>query len=181
MKKAIKYTPSQQIAIVSLRMLIGWHLLYEGMAKLLIPGWSSAGYLHESKWILSGFANWIILHSGILSAVDFINTWVLIVLGTALILGLFTRFAAISGAILLLTYYLNAPPLIGLQYVMPVEGHNLIVNKTLIEAVALITLSVFPSGLFAGLDILLFKFRNRFKWQQSYNEKGNRATIEVRS
>jgi hypothetical protein len=26
-----------------LRMVIGWHFLYEGGAKLLIPGWSSVG------------------------------------------------------------------------------------------------------------------------------------------
>ena len=54
------------------------------------------------------------LQSGVLNAVDFLNTWGLIAIGLGLILGLFTRAAAISGAILLFVYYLNNPPLIGL-------------------------------------------------------------------
>ena len=108
-----------------------------------------------------GFSNWIISHAGILNAVDFLNTWGLIAIGTGLILGLFTRPAAISGAILLFVYYLNNPPLIGLEYTLPSEGSYLIVNKTLIESVALVALAVFPSGLFAGLDIFVCRFRNR--------------------
>ena len=78
-----------------------------------------------------------------------------------LILGLFTRAAAISGAILLFIYYLNNPPLIGLEYSVPSEGSYLIISKTLIESAALIALAVFPSGYIAGLDILVSRFSNR--------------------
>ena len=145
----------QVYVLVALRLLIGWHILYEGFSKLLIPNWSSLGFLKESKWILSGFSNWIISNPGILKAVDLLNTYGLILIGLGLILGLFTRAAAISGAILLFTYYFNNPPLIGLEYTVPTEGSYLIVSKTLIEAVALIALAVFPSGLFAGLDMLI--------------------------
>jgi len=80
-----------------------------------------------------------------------------------LILGLFTRAAAISGAILLFVYYLNNPPLIGLEYSVPSEGNYLIVSKTLIESMALVVLALFPSGYFAGLDILVARFRDRNK------------------
>lgn len=161
MKKNEIYTPIQSYVLVVLRLLIGWHLLYEGFSKLLIPNWSSLGFLKESKWILAGFSNWIISHHGLLNAVDFLNTWGLIAIGTGLILGLMTRAAAISGAILLFIYYLNNPPLIGLEYSVPAEGSYLIINKTLIESVALVALAVFPSGSFAGLDILVYRFRNR--------------------
>ena len=78
-----------------------------------------------------------------------------------MILGLFTKPAAISGAILLFIYYLNNPPLIGLEYSVPTEGSYLIISKTLIESMALVVLAVFPSGLFAGLDIYVQRFRNR--------------------
>ena len=161
MKEDKIYTPVQRYVLVVLRLLIGWHILYEGFSKLLIPNWSSLGFLKESKWILSGFSNWIISHPGILNAVDFLNTWGLIAIGTGLILGLFTRASAISGAVLLFVYYLNNPPLIGLDYSLPTEGSYLIVSKTLIESVALLTLAIFPSGSFAGLDILIHRFRNR--------------------
>ena len=155
------YKPIQVYALVALRIIIGWHILFEGFSKLLNPFWSSSGFLSESKWILSGFSHWIVSHAGVLNMVDILNTWGLIAIGLGLILGLFTRLAAISGAILLFIYYLNNPPLIGLEYSVPTEGSYLIVSKTLIEAVALVALAVFPSGMFAGLDMLDSRYINR--------------------
>lgn len=163
MKEVMGYTPMQRYALVLLRFLIGWHILYEGFSKLLIPNWSSLAFLSESKWILSGFSKWIISNPDVLHTVDFLNTWGLIAIGLGLILGLFTRVAAISGSLLLLIYYLNNPPLIGLEYTVPTEGSYLIVSKTLIEAAALLLLAIFPSGLFAGLDIYVHQLRNRNK------------------
>lgn len=157
MKEPQKFTSLQRTTLVILRFLIGWHILYEGISKLITPGWSSLSFLKESKWILSGFANWVISNSTILNFVDFLNTWGLIAIGAGLILGMLTRVAAISGAFLLLLYYLNNPPLIGLQYSVPMEGSYLIVSKTLIEAVALVILAVFPSGYILGLDMLIFR------------------------
>lgn len=155
------YTLIQIVTLVILRFLIGWQLLYEGFSKLLIHNWSSMGFLKESKWILSGFSHWIISNTSVLNIVDFLNTWGLIAIGAGLILGLFTRVAAISGAILLFIYYLNNPPLIGLEYTLPSEGSYLVVSKTLIESIALVALAVFPSGLFAGLDLLVYRFKDR--------------------
>jgi len=137
-----------------LRLVIGWHLLYEGISKLLNPEWSSFGFLSESKWVLSGFANWIISNPSVLNVVDFLNTWGLIAIGAALLLGIFSRFAAVAGTILLLIYYLNNPPLVGMEYTLPTEGSNLIVNKTLIEAVALFLLAVFPAHRIFGAEAL---------------------------
>jgi thiosulfate dehydrogenase (quinone) large subunit len=160
MKDSRSFTILQQITLVLLRFLIGWHILYEGISKLITPNWSSLSFLKESKWILSGFSKWVISNDSILNAVDFLNTWGLIAIGVGLILGLFTRIAAISGAILLFMYYLNNPPLIGLEYSVPMEGSYLIVSKTLIEAVALVVLAVFPSGCILGLDMLLTRSKN---------------------
>jgi thiosulfate dehydrogenase (quinone) large subunit len=159
MKDTKTFTSIQLITLVTLRLLIGWHILYEGISKLQTPNWSSIGFLKESKWILSGFSNWIISNDGILRLVDFLNTWGLIAIGIGLILGLFTRAAAISGALLLFIYYLNNPPLIGLDYSVPMEGSYLIVSKTLIEAAALVVLAVFPTGSVAGLDMIVSRFK----------------------
>jgi thiosulfate dehydrogenase [quinone] large subunit len=158
MKEKIDYTPMQTTILLILRFLIGWHLLYEGFSKLLIPNWSSFGFLQESKWILAGLAKWILAHNNVLTVVDFLNTWGLIAIGLGLILGLFTRIAAISGAVLLFIYYLNNPPLIGLEYTVPSEGTYLIVSKTLIESVSLILLAIFPTGTIFGLDMFLNKY-----------------------
>jgi len=158
MKENSIFTPLQKFVLVALRLLIGWHLLYEGISKLLTVNWSSMGFLSESKWILSGFSSWIISNDGVLKVVDFLNTWGLIAIGLGLIIGLFTRAAAICGTILLLLYYFNNPPIIGLEYSLPNEGNYLIVSKTLIEAAALFALAVFPAGSIAGLDMLVSRF-----------------------
>lgn len=166
MKYSKAFTPFQTTTLVLLRMLIGWHLLYEGIAKLLAPNWTSASFLKESQWILSGFSEWIISNPGVLQVVDFLNTWGLIAIGIGLILGLFTRLAAFSGAALLFIYYLNNPPMIGLEYSLPTEGNYLVVSKTLIEAVALLVLAGFPSGSLFGLDIYMSRFIKSKKNQE---------------
>ncbi len=160
-KNSFPFTNLQLTALIILRFFIGWHLLYEGFSKITNPGWSSAGFLQESQWIMSGIANWITSDQEILAIVDFLNTWGLIVIGISLILGLFSQMAAIFGAVLLLIYYLNSPPLTGLEYSVPTEGNNLIINKTLIEAVALFVLAMFPTSKFIGLDLLVGKMKRR--------------------
>ncbi len=155
------YSRLQLTTLVVLRLLIGWHLMYEGLAKLFTPNWSSVAFLRESQWIMSGFADWITSHSGVLHVVDFLNTWGLIAIGLGLILGLFSRTAAIFGAALLLVYYLNNPPLIGISYSIPSEGNYLIVSKTLIEAVALFLLAIFPTSRIVGLDLYVSRIRNQ--------------------
>ena len=118
MKNNKTFSNIQLSTLVAFRFLIGWHLLYEGLTKLFNPGWSAASFLSESQWIMSGIAQWIISNSGVLSVVDFMNTWGLIAIGAGLIVGLFTRTAAISGAILLFIYYLNNAPIIALVRIL---------------------------------------------------------------
>lgn len=142
-------------ALILLRLLIGWHFLYEGIVKILNPNWSSASYLVESEWFLADFFKDIVANSAILTIVDFLNQWGLVAVGLGLILGLFTRFATICGMALLALYYLGNPPLVGMSYSMPAEGSYLIVNKNLIELAALLVLLMFPTGKVLGLDLLL--------------------------
>ena len=163
-------TKLQMSTLAVLRILIGWHLLFEGISKLMNPNWSSLDFLNESQWIMEGFANWVVSNSGVMSVVDFLNTWGLIAIGVGLIVGLFTRVAAFSGAFLLLMYYFNNAPIIGIEYSMPSEGHYLIVSKTLIESVALIVISVFPTGSFIGLDIYVERLKSRKKYKKVQND-----------
>ncbi len=146
------YTTPQLTTLVILRILIGWHLLYEGLSKLFDPYWSSSGYLLESSW------NWFIMlatNPFLLAIIDFINIWGLIVIGSCLIAGLFSRISTITGMILLFLYYISNPPFIGFTSMMPMEGNYLIVNKTLIELAALFVLTVFPTGQYIGLDLFM--------------------------
>lgn len=155
------YSKIQLAVLFLLRMLIGWHLLFEGLSKFFNPGWSSASFLKESQWIMSGVANWIISNPTVLSVADFLNIWGLIAIGLGLILGLFSRIAAFSGAILLLVYFFNNAPIIGIEYSIPSEGSYLLVNKTLIESVSLLVLALFPTSNYLGLDALIKKWRTK--------------------
>ena len=147
--------------LVTLRMLIGWHLLYEGVVKLLNPQWSSYSFLEGSQGLFAGIADWITSNPGILSIVDSLNTWGLVAIGLALILGLFTRPAAFAGAALLGLYYLFNPPFIGMAPTVPMEGNYLIVNKNLIEAVTLLLIAVSPGARLFGMDMLLKDRKDR--------------------
>lgn len=148
------YSGSQLTALTALRMLVGWHLLYEGITKLLNPYWTSAGYLAESEGIFSGIFQRIATTPSLLAVADGVTQWGLMIIGAALMVGLLTRTASVAGMTLLLLFYLCAPPLRGYSYSMPTEGSYLVVNKTLIEAAALFVLWRFPTGRITGLDAL---------------------------
>ena len=145
----------QLYGLVTLRVLIGWHFLYEGVSKLINPYWSSAAYLLDSKGPFSGLAETIVSNPTLLSISDYVNMWGLTLVGASLLLGLFSRYTTLIGMGLVILYYLFAPPLLGLEYSRPGEGSYIIVNKNLIEACALWVIHSFPTSHVIGLDRLL--------------------------
>ena len=156
-------TNTQKLTLVALRFAIGWHFLYEGLSKLANPNWSSAGYLLDSGGFMKQFFYNLAAHPDVLKIVDLINIWGLILIGLGLILGLFTRAAIISGIVLMVFYYLSHPPFVGLKYAVPSDGSYLVVNKMVIEALALGVLLVFPTWMEWGMDRYLFS--SKFKVQ----------------
>jgi thiosulfate dehydrogenase [quinone] large subunit len=154
-----------QAALVSLRTLIGWHFLYEGYYKLMLPAWSSdgkplpawtsAGYLKAASGPLARVFQWMI-DGGRIGWIDNTVKFSLLLIGLSLILGLLTR-AGLWGALFFLTlFYLLAIPTAGSPQPGN-EGTYLIVNKTLIEGAAVCVLLTFNTGAIAGLDMLLRK------------------------
>jgi len=141
--------------LLCLRIVIGWQLLYEGLAKLLTPDWTAAPYLLLSRGFFPGFFHWLGSIPGLVGVVNFLNTWGLILIGAGLILGCMTRLASGFGVALLALYYLAQPPLIRTNYWAPVEGHYMVVNKTLVELMVLVVFLFVPAGALWGLDRLL--------------------------
>ena len=148
-------TRLQMTTIVVLRVLIGWHFLYEGVAKMMKPNWSAAGYLLQSRGAFSGLFRWMAGTPDVLAIVNPMNMWGLALIGLGLILGCFTRLAAASGILLILLFYLCNPPFVGYFYSIPMEGSYLIVNKNLVELAALAVVLVTGSGHAAGLDRII--------------------------
>jgi uncharacterized membrane protein YphA (DoxX/SURF4 family) len=155
--------PFQEVLLVLLRMGIGWHLLYEGLVKLMNPGWTSAPFLTESRWLLSGVFHWIVSRPAALWLVDLLNVWGLVLIGLGLLLGAFSRVAAVSGIVLLSLYYVASPPLVGLASNGAAEGSYLIVNKNLVEVLALCVVAAFPVGGFFGLERTLGRLLSRLR------------------
>jgi len=152
------------IAITVLRVLVGWHFLYEGIAKLSSPSWSAAGYLKQARGPFADFFKWLAAQPNLLANADLITMWGLTAVGLLLILGLFTRLASLGGIGFIILFYLCNPPFVGYFYSIPTEGSYLIVNKNLVELGALVVILVTGSGKFAGLDRIvhnLFAGRRR--------------------
>lgn len=148
---AAELTGARLWSLVALRWLVGWHFLYEGLAKVLNPYWTSAGYLASATGPLDGGFVWLASHPGRLQAVDLLNEVALIAIGVALLVGVGTRLATWAGVVLVALYYLAHPPWIGVDSAIPQEGSYLIVNKTLVELGALLVLLAFPTAHRVGL------------------------------
>lgn len=151
----------QQGGLIILRIIIGWHFFYEGLYKLVHPGWSAESYLIHTRGFLSGFFHWMAANPSIMKIVDLLNIWGLIFIGLGLFLGVMAGFAIYAGILLLSFYYLAYPPFNGYNFGLPQEGNYLLVDKTFIEMVTLIILSFFPETLKFGLWSLLKQIKIR--------------------
>ncbi|MFB3788029.1 MAG: hypothetical protein ACE15F_16850 [bacterium] len=183
----------QTFWLTTLRVVIGWHFLFEGLIKMAHPAWSSQGYLVNS-WgplapLFQGMAalqvkdtfllNWILPASlsqtcWILRLTDFFIPWALVLAGGGLMAGLFTTLAAWLAIGLLALFIAAAPPLdllprgvetdwtvfyADLSYaqwagrsMMGSEGNYYLVNKNLVELMALAALLTMNGSKLYGLD-----------------------------
>lgn len=138
------------LGMALLRVAIGWHFLYEGLAKLFDPAWTAAGYLRSAEWIFADWFRWMADTPEVLAAVNALNIWGLILVGGLLLVGVFSRAASLAGMLLLTLYYLAHPALPGME--QPVaEGSYLVVNKNVVELIALLAMAVSPRSDFGGL------------------------------
>ena len=125
-----------KIIITIIRVAVGWHFLYEGCIKLFAAEWSAASYLNNTYGFFSGFYHWLAASPGQLAVVDFLNIWGLILIGIALFIGIFVRWASLAGALLLALYYFAYPPF-GIT-LLTGDGTVYIINQLLIEASILV-------------------------------------------
>ncbi len=155
----MRYTNAQITWLVILRISIGWHFLYEGLVKLMNPNWTSVGFLLDSGGFMQSFFHNLASNPDTVNIIDLFNIWGLIFIGLGLILGFLARPACVFGITLLAMYYLSHPPFVGIRYAVPSEGSYLVVNKILIELIALAVLYAFPSSKHIGFDRFIFKRR----------------------
>ena len=155
----IQFTSLQQTAFVILRIAIGWHFLREGFVKLSHPSWTAA-------WM---------------SFINVFIPWALFLAGLGLMLGLFTRISIVVSMGLLAMFYFATPPWPweltissveewstfinsvdhaqwAAQQLIGNEGNYVIVNKNMIEFLALGALLTIDSGKMAGFDVMIHQW-----------------------
>jgi thiosulfate dehydrogenase (quinone) large subunit len=154
-KTGINYSGGQIFGLTLLRVLIGWHFLYEGLVKIYTSTWSAGPYLSGSLGPFAPFFKSMSRNKNILSVVDILNEWGLVLIGLSLFIGFLAKPAKLLGVFMLLLYYLAYPPFSGLVVDTYVEGNYWIVNKNLIEMAALFVLYLFPTSQITGLERLL--------------------------
>jgi uncharacterized membrane protein YphA (DoxX/SURF4 family) len=142
-----------------IRIVIGWHFLYEGISKIAAEAWSSAPYLAGSRWIFAPLFHMMAENTTVTAFIDFINIWGMILVGIGLMLGLFTRWASAGGALMLFFYFVAYPPVPGFMSGVPAEGNYLWVNRNLIEFFVLAAFIFLSSDYLYGLDRLYSKWR----------------------
>jgi thiosulfate dehydrogenase (quinone) large subunit len=152
----------QQVGLIVLRTLIGWHFVYEGYFKVWRPAWtrtgevlgpwSSAGYLRVANGPFADVFHRLAASSW-LPTIDKAVAIALILVGLSLLLGLFTQAGCVGAFVLLAMFYLSFLPTSGLHETGS-EGAYLIVNKNLVEAAAVLAVYAFRTGGIAGLDLL---------------------------
>ena len=129
----------KKLIITLFRVAIGWHFLYEGISKMLVPNWSAAGYLANATGPFAGFYQSLAASEGLMKIIDPLNMAGLVLIGLGLFLGVFIRLSSVSGIVLLMLYYFAYPPFGG-DLFGTAEGNLYIVNKNLIETLALLVI-----------------------------------------
>jgi len=162
------------------RIVIGWHFLYEGISKISAEAWSSAPYLAGSRWVFGPMFNAMAENGALTAVIDFMNIWGMTLIGAGLILGLFTRWASAGGAIMLLFYFLAYPPFPGYMFGVPVEGSYLWVNRNLIELFILTAFIFVAPGYLYSIDRLYANWKDEKARRPVPDQPENKEKLERR-
>lgn len=141
-------TGSGKVPILLLRLSIGWVFLYAGWDKVrtfftATEDWTAAGFLSHLEGPLADFFATLAGST----IVDYLNAYGLLLIGTALILGIFVRWSAFWGTVIMLLYFLANYP----------AEHSFIVDDHIVYAFVLIALAAVGAGRVWGLDGIIEK------------------------
>jgi len=168
----------KKLFITVFRVIIGWHFLYEGISKLAVGNWSAAGYLSNSTGPFAGFYQWMGASENLMNIVDPVNIAGLVLIGLALFIGLAVRVSSISGIVLLMLYYFAYPPFGG-SLLGSAEGNLYIVNKNLIEALALLVLLFIKEKSYGLYALKMFSFKKKSSADSGETEKTDKSRREA--
>ncbi|TAL49481.1 DoxX family membrane protein [Patescibacteria group bacterium] len=130
--------------IFVLRLAMGWLFVYAGLSKITDASWTAAGYLKNAQSFKGPFA-WF-ASPGNIGWVNFINEWGLLIIGIALLIGFYVRWASIAGIVLMTLYYF---PILKFPYA---GDHSYLVDEHIIYALLFWLFIAANAGRYRGLD-----------------------------
>lgn len=136
-----------KISLLILRVYLGWYFFYTGIFQVLTHEWTIQSNLMNTK-NFAYFYQWL-TSPAVLTILNFLNEWGLILLGFFLILGIFTRLTSLLGAVLMIFYFT--------LYYLPILQLNFMVDKPLVYALVLILFAGMQAGRYYGLDGIIYK------------------------
>ena len=137
-----------RVSIFVLRLAIGWVFFYAGWTKVITyftdaKDWTAAGFLGR----LDGpFASIFSSMTGNV-LVDKLNAWGLLLVGTAVILGVLVRWSAFWGIVIMILYWAAGFP----------PDNAFIIDDHIIYSLVFIILAAIGAGRIWGLDNLIEK------------------------
>ncbi len=152
-KRTDFHTRSFDIVFLILRIVLGGAMLEASLDKIIGGGFSISGYVSNGS---GPFASWFAHFSsasGVLSPLVMSGE---LLIGVALILGVFLRFGSFCGAVMMVLYYL--------PYLPPENGW---ISQQIIYMLVFITLMFSGSGYFLGIDRLAINLEKKWpglKW-----------------
>ncbi|MFB6144146.1 MAG: DoxX family membrane protein [Candidatus Nanohaloarchaea archaeon] len=135
-------------SLLAMRLGMGWIFLQAGMQKLLDPTWTAAGYLRNVPSGNPFIPFWEMLAGN--PAVDALVIAGLTLIGLGLILGIFVRWDAFWGSVMMLFFWASSLEG-GLMQGLPV-AHGWVVDSHIVYVTLLVALGEFGSGRILGLD-----------------------------
>ena len=138
-----------QVSFLLLRIAMGWYFFYAGVSKIFDPQWSAAGYLGGAK-TFAPLYSWFASPANI-GWVNILNEWGLALIGLALVLGIFVRYASFAGIILMILYYF---PSLDFPYA---GSHAYIVDNHIIFISVFLLFIATQAGNYFGIDGYLKK------------------------
>ncbi len=138
-----------RVPVLLLRLSLGVVFFYTGVVKVLTPNWSAGGYLNSAK-TFAPLYQWFGNASNV-GWVSTLNEWGLLLIGLALLTGLYVRWASLGGMTLMALYYF---PVLTFPFV---SKTSFLVDEHVIYFLVFMILFATHAGEYFGLDSELKK------------------------
>lgn len=146
-------------SVLALRLVMAYVILSAGLEKLAEDGWTNTGAWTAETFLvnavadenpLRGLFEWFAEYTVI---IDPLVMWTQILIGLALLFGVFVRLACLGGALQMLLFWMAAWTG-GLAAGLPV-AHGYVIDSSFVYAVILFGLGAVGAGRILGLDARL--------------------------